>query len=269
MENKGPVEYILSGGSAHGLVIGDEFKIYPDMDYPKCDGTLAIVGLDAFYSILRPVSNDVPITRNSIAVRAKEGDGQSLRVYSHSGDEVRKLLSSIQIEDNGLPPVMVTSTPGNAHFVMSMEKDNLVIIELTEVMTFKVSFRIKLSVKELGPVLEASSRFFSELGLSPADSSLLEYLQIEIYKLPSESSAQKLLIQNVVPAGQDPIGLEYGSRYGLKLTNRSQHDLYPIAQVFHLNREFQRGMQSYSLQANQSLILIQTLSMTPDAVNQI
>lgn len=264
------MEYVLSGGAAHGLVVGDEFDIYPDMDYPHSDGTLAIVKLDSFYSILRPVSRIVPITRNSIATRAKAGKRQSLRIYSHPGDQVFKTLSVLQAKNQDLSNIVIISSSDDAQIDISTQQDNLTVIQLTNIMGVNVDLRIETTVEELEQLLKASSRFFFELGLTAANSSLSDHVQVEIHKLIDSP-----LHFSDVPVGEhlsesEPFVMEQDSSYGIKITNKSAYDLFPIVQVFYPNRDFQYGTHRFQSEAMyDGLILTQLLCIVMGAVSRI
>ncbi|KDR74408.1 hypothetical protein GALMADRAFT_227464 [Galerina marginata CBS 339.88] len=70
----GSFAYILNGGAAHGLVVGDRFVVHSDIDCPKPIGTLAIEEVGSFYSIMRPPPADFHIASNSVAVRINLGN---------------------------------------------------------------------------------------------------------------------------------------------------------------------------------------------------
>ncbi|PPQ97854.1 hypothetical protein CVT26_013023 [Gymnopilus dilepis] len=237
-----PVEYVLSGGEAHGLAAGDEFEVYPDLDYPHRDGTLAITKLGSFYSVLQPLEKIVPISRNSIAKKAQHGRRELLHIYSRPEDDVRKILLLLEDEDKSMSNIVAVNNANDAHLIISMQQDNVVIVELTTIMAVQLSFQIEVRVEDLAPILLASSNFFSSMKLVSEDDSLTEDVQIELYRLPLDFPAPKPLTLNVGRPLQDRVVLDRGSHYDLRITNQSQHDLYPIVEVFHLNHELQHDI---------------------------
>ncbi|KDR74412.1 hypothetical protein GALMADRAFT_250326 [Galerina marginata CBS 339.88] len=88
ISKKGPFNHVLNGGAAHGLVVGDEFNVYPDIDCQESLGILVIKEVGSFYSITRHPLFGLQLAANSVAVRIKKGKHEPLRIPTADFPEI-------------------------------------------------------------------------------------------------------------------------------------------------------------------------------------
>jgi len=237
--NNGPFAVILNGGAAHGLRVGDEFAIYPDMDCPKPNGSLVVDELGPFYSIMRPADPGFPVGNNAVATRSRQGQPRAVRLFSRS-QHISKILSPMQ----DFSQFTITQTPDECDIVISAE-GNQAIVQPKNMGT--QGFRIEPTPSELARILKASWRFFSELDRTADFPDITECIQVDMYELTMSSfrfpgaPTAELHASEAVPFSSDSLALQQGSSYGLKLTNNSRYNLYPTVQYFDPSNEFKFG----------------------------
>ncbi|KDR74399.1 hypothetical protein GALMADRAFT_269297 [Galerina marginata CBS 339.88] len=217
-------EYIITGGAAHGLSVGDEFTVYDQSPeataslIPSTCGleprvtarrahSLIIQQIGSFVSIMRLPDEEqsFPTGHHSVARRVKEAKRQSLRIYGHPGGKLSKVPSLLE--------------ECNQDFSNS-------------------------SILCLAGFLKASRQFFSELDRTADFPGITRHIQVEISELQKSQSrfpsspTRELLPWNAVSDENNSFTLRQGSSYGLKLTNNSPYDLYPTVQYFISDNEF-------------------------------
>ena len=231
------------------------------MYYAEPDGTLVVEEVGPFYSIMRVPLNGGPfqIGSESVAVRAKEGKRQPLRIYYRSGDKASEIISLLQASAEVFPTFVIVQVPEECYVDVSLQ-NNRIFFRLRN-MTITQGFHVEPTVKELARTLEASSQFFSELDRTADFPDITQHVQAEVYELqmsrlrfPGAPSAEPLP-SKAVPYESDCFTLRQGSVYGLKLTNNSHYDLYPTVQYFDTSTEFKFGMLVESQLMKMNLIL--------------
>ncbi|KAF8958347.1 caspase domain-containing protein [Flammula alnicola] len=243
--NNGPFAVILNGGAAHGLSVGDEFAVYPDMDCQRPSGTLIIEEVGSFYSIMRPAHTGFPMGNSAVATRVKEERQQPLRIYSRPGDKVFEFLSPLRDSAQGFSGFVIVLTPEESNIDISLQDDQA-IVRLRN-MGNTQGLRIEPTASELARILKASWQFFSELDRTEDFPDITQCVQVHIYELkmspirfPGAPTAE-LQASEAVPYASDSFTLRQGSYYGLKLTNNSRYNLYPTVQYFDPSNEFKFG----------------------------
>jgi hypothetical protein len=235
----------MNGGAAHGLSIGDEFAVYPDMDCQQPSGTMIIEEVGSFYSIMRPAHTSFPMGYNAVATRVKEERHQPLRIYSRPGDKVFEFLSPPPDSAQDFSGFVVVPTPEECNIDISTEDDQA-IVRLRN-MGNTQGCRIKPTPSELARILKASWQFFSELDRTADFPDITQFVQVHIYELnvsrfrfPGAPTAE-LHAGEAVPYTGDSCTLRQGSYYGIKLINNSRYNLYPTVQYFDPSNEFKFG----------------------------
>jgi len=240
----GEIAYILNGGSAHGLTVGDEYAVYPDMDRPNPSGTFIVDQVYTFFSVMRSPGG-IPLSRNSVATRVK-GKRQALRIYSSPEDEFYPVLSLLLDSAPDLPDFVLVDTPGNSQIDISVQGEQAIV--RSKGMNSAQGFRLEATPSELSRVLNASWRFFSELNRTADFPGITHHIEVDIYELqvsptrPPGASVSELHSSSPVPYENDSFILREGSSYGLKLTNNSCYDLHLTVQYFDPSNEFKFGM---------------------------
>jgi hypothetical protein len=171
----------MNGGAAHGLSLGDEFAVYPDMECQQRSGTLIIEEVGSFYSTMRPAHAGFPMTYIAVATRVKEERHQPLRIYSRPRDKVFEFLSPPQDSAQDFSGFVVVLTPEECNIDISMEDDQA-IVRLRN-MGNTQGCRIKPTPSEVGRILKASWQFFSELDRTADFPDLTQFVQVHIYEL--------------------------------------------------------------------------------------
>ena len=240
---KGSTAYVINGGAAHGLSVGDEFAVYPYMDCPQPNGALVVEEVRSFYSIMRPADTCFPVSGNAVATRVKEGRHQPLRIYSRPGDRVFEILRD---NTQNLPLFIIVDALNKCDLDISVEVDQATV--RLRNMSNTQCFRIKPTASELARVLKASWKFFSEWYRTADFPDITQGVQVDIYELQNSRSQfpgtliAELLDWKAVPCDSGSFTLRKGSSYGLKLTNNSCYDLYPTVQFFDPSNELKFGM---------------------------
>ena len=252
--NNGPFAVILNGGAAHGLRVGDEFVIYPDMDCPQPNGSLVVDELGPFYSIMKPADPGFPVGNNAVATRSRQGQPRPVRIFSRS-EHISRILSPMQ----DFSQFIINHTPEECDIVISAE-DNQAIIQPKN-MGSTQGFRIEPTPSELARILKASWRFFSELDRTADFPDITQCVQVDIYELtmssfrsPGAPTAEPHACE-AAPFSSDSFTLRQGSYYGLKLTNNSLYNLYPTVQYFDPSNEFKFGTSILNLKRQREILL--------------
>ena len=234
---KGSTAYVLNGGAAHGLSVGDEFALHQDMDDLDSRGTLVVDKVGPFYSIMLPRGN-VAIGYHSVASRVS----QPLRIYSRPGDKAFEILRD---SAQDFSQFAFVRTPDDCNVDISVQGDQA-IVRLTS-MSHNYGFRIQPTTAVLAHMLRAPWQFFSELDRTAYCPGITDTVQFEISELQSSASqfpgapTTELLPWKAIPCEKDSFTLRHGFSYGLELTNNSSYDLYPMVQWFGLSDKFKFG----------------------------
>ncbi|KDR74411.1 hypothetical protein GALMADRAFT_141453 [Galerina marginata CBS 339.88] len=234
---KGPFAYVMNGGAAHGLVIGDEIGIYPEMDYPIPVGTLVVDEVASFCSILRLTGNAIPIAGNAVAVRVKQAKHPPFRIYSCPQSKVLDIPSILRSSED-FSTFAVVSAPEECDIAVYVE-DAHTVFQLRNIRGAQC-FCIEPTAEELGRILKTSWQFVCELNRSVDFSNITQHVRAEMYQFTELTGAPTAehLLWNPVPYDMDFFTLRQGCSYGLQLTNDSSYDLYPTVQIFDPRNEF-------------------------------
>jgi len=206
------------------------------MDDPESRGTLVVKEVGPFYSIALPNGN-FSTGCQTVASRVS----RPLRIYSRPGDKV--FLSLLQGSAQDFPWFAFVNSPDDYDIDLSMQGDQ---VRLTN-MSHTHGFCIQLPAAELARVLKASWQFFSEWDRTADCPDITHKVHVEIFELQSSGSqfpgapTTELLPWKAIPCENNSFTLRYGSSYGLKLTNNSGYDLYPLVQWFDPSNEFKFG----------------------------
>jgi len=238
------------------------------MDCPQPNGSLVVDELGSFYSIMRPADPGFPVGNNAVATRSRQGQPRPVRIFSRSED-ISKILFPIQ----DLSQLIITHTPEECDIVISVEGDQAIVCPRN--MGDTQGFRIEPTASDLARILKASWRFFSELDRTADFADIMQCVQVDIYELTMSSfrfpgaPTAELHASEAAPFASDSYTLRQGSYYGLKLTNNSRHDLYPLVQYFDPSNEFRycTFVLHQSHATNRNLILSQILCIMPLVVN--
>jgi hypothetical protein len=243
ISNNGPFAFILNGGAAHGLRVGDEFAIYPDMDCPQPNGSLVVDELGPFYSIMRTADPGFPMGSNAVATRSRQGQPRPVHIYCLSED-ISKILSPSQ----DISRLIITHTPEGCDIIISME-DHQAIVRASN-MGNTQGFPIEPTASELARILKASWQFFSELYHTADFPDITQCIQVHIFEL----TMSPFRFPDAVPYARDFFTLRQGSYYGIELINNSRYNLYPIVQYFDPSNEFKFGTLGLSLKRQTEIL---------------
>jgi len=221
------------------------------MDDPESQGTLVVKEVGPFYSIMRPAHTCLPVSANAVATRVKGGRRQPLRIYSRPGDKVSEILRG---NTQDLPLFIIVDAPDKCDLDISVEVDQATVRPRN--MSSTQCFCIEPTASELGRVLKTSWKFFSEWDHTADFPDITQQVQVDIYELQNSRSRfpGALIAGKAVPSDGDSFTLRKGSTYGLKLTNNSCYDLYPIVQWFDPSDEFKFGMFLLNLKRRPEII---------------
>ena len=238
--------YVLNGGSAHGLSVGDEFAVYGHMDSAKPNGTLVVKQPGSFHSIMELLGPPPVLSSTVIARRLKPGRRQPLRIHIPAEDKVSEILSLLPDIAPDLLDFVLVDTPGNSQIDISVQGEQAIV--LSKGMNSAQGFRLEATPSELSRVLNASWRFFSELDRTADFPGIAQRVQVNIYELQVSATRfpgapiSELHSSSPVPSENDSFILRQGTSYGLKLTNTGCYDLHPTVQYFDPSNEFKFGM---------------------------
>ena len=255
--NNGPFAYFLNGGAAHGLSVGDEFAVYPDMDCQQPSETLITEQVGSFYSIMRPDYTSFPVSGNAIATQVKERH-QPLRIYSRAGDKIFEFLSPLLDSAQDFSGFVIVPTPEECNIDISIQDDQA-IVRLRN-MGNTQGFRVEPTASELARILKASWQFFSELDRTADFPEITQCVQVHIYELKMSpfrfpgSPMAELHASEIVPYTSDSFTLRQGSYYGIKLTNNSRYNLYPTVQYFDPSNGFTFGTLVLNLERRTEIL---------------
>ena len=212
------------------------------MNCPQPNASLVVDEVGSFYSIMQPAHTGFPMGNNAVATRVKEERHQPLRIYSRPEDKVFEFLSPLRAIAQDFSAFVIVLTREECNIDISMQDDQVLVrprnIGNTQ------GFRIEPTASELARILKASWQFFSELDRTADFSDITRCVQVDIYELkmsPFHSPTAELHASEAVPYASDSFTLRQGSYYGIKLTNNSRYNLYPIVQYFDPSNEFKFG----------------------------
>ena len=267
MSNDGRFAYLLNGGAAHGLTVGDGFTVYPAMDYQQPSGNLIIEEVGSFYSIMRPDHTWFPVSGNAIATRVKEERHQPLCIYSRPEDKVFEFLSPLRDSAQDFSAFVIVLSPEESNIDISMQDDR-VLVRPSNIGNTQ-GFLIEPTASELMRILKASWQFFSELDRTADCPDITQWVQADIYELKMSpfrfpgSPTAELHASEAVPYASDSLILRQGSYYGIKLTNNSRYNLYPIVQYFDPSNEFKFGTLVSNLKQRTEILFCHRYFVSP------
>ncbi|KDR74409.1 hypothetical protein GALMADRAFT_141452 [Galerina marginata CBS 339.88] len=232
----GSFAYFLNGGTAHGLIIGDEFGIYSDMDSPEPEGTLVVDEVGSFYSILRYGGKGIPITGNAIALCTKQGKRRPFRIHSRSHSSGTVLdIPSLLDSSKDFSNFVVASSLEECDLDVSVE-DPHTIFRLRNIRGAEC-LCVQPTSEELARILKASSRFFSELDHTADFPDITQHIEVKMYEF-ARALTTDTIPPKPVPYESHCFALRAGYSYCLQLTNKSPYDLYPTVHHFDPKDEF-------------------------------
>ena len=237
------------------------------MNCPQPNASLVVDEVGSFYSIMQPAHTGFPMGNNAVATRVKEERHQPLRIYSRLEDKVFEFLSPLRDSAQDFSGFDIVLTPEESNIDISMQHDQ-VLVRLRN-MGNTQGFRIKPTASELARILKASWRFFSELDRTADFPEITRCVQVDIYELKKSpfrfpgSPTAELHVSEAVPYANDSFTLRQGSYYGLKLTNNSRYNLYPIVQYFDPSNEFKFGMSVLNLKRRTEILFSRRYFVSP------
>jgi len=238
---------LLNAGMAHGVTLGAEFAFCAANDSHasgKALHTFIVNNSASFFSTLRPANG---ASRQSFPTdftvfHAKPGLEGTIRLYLSADDNSAWLYDIRHLPRN----IEFVNSPDDAHLELTA-RDNQVVVSVSDREATIYGFDHKFLTMQAIPhditsFLEKAGSFYRERDHHTSiDSEVAKIVTLKFYKLGANPSKFEDIPEcqlgasgpNLHSADIIDFIVEEGSFYGVKLTNLSSHDLYPI--LFYLD----------------------------------
>jgi hypothetical protein len=246
-------KYVISGGTARGIDIGDEFTLYRKLDSTQKSsplGTFVVSAAGPFESTIKPLR----IVRfkdfeSALALQTRVGTQQDLRVYIPENKTLTKLFNPLDKEF--LPPDRPRILRvGKEEAELGIEMNNQRVVfevldkHVTKFGLRRIPFSIKADMGALSYILDSAARFHWHLRRTDRDESikLSDHVQLELREVVKREANLDDLTWVVEPVGNNLVhdGVinvveDPKTMYGIKIQNDSALPLYAALFYFNVN----------------------------------
>ncbi|KIM26236.1 hypothetical protein M408DRAFT_25453 [Serendipita vermifera MAFF 305830] len=241
--------YILEAGTAHGVTTMAEFTVYQEIDnYPSKDlGFLTVRSTDLLTSTLAPPSSSstedttdtMPrLEPPTFAVLKKTGVEEDVRVHVKNSRIVQLFANTL--DEEGQQPhhrqtQIVFAEKSKAQLALDIEREYVTFEILDPFVTrynlCRIPFRVKPDI--LPSVLQSAARFHRNLRrkISIRAEKLQTSVHLEFTKLTKRNGRIQVDGSNLNVRGRIDLVVG-GEKYGIKLVNKSNEELYPYLFFF-------------------------------------
>lgn len=247
--NAGERIFTLDAGSVHGVTEGSQFTIYEDHDlFLKSSpwGTLVVREVETFTSLLTHSEgpSGIDLSKPGIAVLSAGSASQAAIMVSCDATTLKNSFqAAIQQVAN---TSMITLGDENAIIKMELENGHLIFNILDPVVNACGLDRVYHSAKptdtpeDVARILSAGSSFFWHLkrgNYHPISDALeIEFMELEVSKEKFEATGCPMVSpsgENLLQGGAVELSIGLVPKpYGIKITNKSDWDLFPAAFYF-------------------------------------
>ena len=248
-------KFTLGAGAANGIVISAEFTAYFDPDELLNPlGTFVVERLWPFKSDMIPLnlSSTLP-SRGAFAIQTKQGKVEPFRLYTPPKDGFHRLYHLIRTSNTAdLQGIFLVNNPGDAQLkiLTSPSGDCLTFIHMDKRVTQHGMNLMRDGVESdpvvVGRILENAACYFRELNRTNSSHIITHFIEVEFHNLDIPRirvaghpipERLKTVGPNLCRRGENKVidsmvSDTASTRYGFKIINNSEEDLYVNAFYF-------------------------------------
>ncbi|KZV62932.1 hypothetical protein PENSPDRAFT_641580 [Peniophora sp. CONT] len=248
-------QYIMDGGSIHGVTDEAQFSLYPGRDFSSSDTPLTTVvatAVNAFSTVLTfSDSSASPLSLPSacFAFQTSMGQAEALRLHIPLSKDLRPVMEALAKElqlqqEAGSPSILLgdeaqadLSVRARDGVIEYLIGDSLINIHGLN----RLCQTTKAETRFIHPVLRAASHFFWHLHRSPKKNLLRSKVTVEVFRIEEDEDGeldedlQSPLVtrgDNLLQAGVVNVVADHKTMYGVRVINNVSVPLHVWAFFF-------------------------------------
>ncbi|KAF8968687.1 hypothetical protein BDZ97DRAFT_323862 [Flammula alnicola] len=244
-------QYVINGGMIHGINTGSEFAVYrkADFNFSTQIGVLIANALRPFSATANVPAGtrNFSLTPPAIAIQTKVGRREDLRLHIAPNDAFFPRFRTLLEKDPIFQNISLVREPNHGHVQISLQRSKITL-KITDENVTRYGFTrqvkdIDADLRNLSWVLKGIAHYYGELNRGNSDPEITGRIDVELYRLEEtlavldNSGLQGMVLTptgpNLCRNGMVDLVVEEDTPYGIKLTNKTWHDLYP--NLFHFN----------------------------------
>lgn len=232
---------IPDAGSAHGITVGAEFRVYQEQDFGNLLGVVVAMELSPFSTILDARESRFALEKDGVALQNFVGIEEHVRI--HVAD--KKLKGLVGKMDPSQRIIRLVDRAHEADFGMGIENGKVVFHifdpDVTKYGLTRMPLTLEPTLDDLSPVIRAAAHFYWHRRRTPQTSRtrLADFVEIEVTELRHngtyDDSFEPVLAPTNWKRGKDfSLQIKSGNEtiYGWKIINKSKVPLYPALFYF-------------------------------------
>jgi hypothetical protein len=242
---EGRDRYILQAGKVHGITDGAQFTLYRDKKVALLETPLGEMKVDGnigvFTTMLKPVDKGklpVAFDNPAVAVQTRAGAAEDLLIHVPVDRQNNPIFKAVAQELSGVDPNpcrIRLVDKDKAQLEIAITGGNLTFIPLDQRareygFTRPMPQAVDANTENLQNILRSAAHYHFHLNVTQSNNQIQDKFPIEFFPLNEEGGEDGF--GPVVPGdnmhrrGRIEYEVEEGTRYGMRITNKTPWDLY-------------------------------------------